>query len=308
MSLSIAVIGAGISGPAAAIYLSRVGYSVTVFEQREKHELYSPGILGITKENFDSLTCAGAILPHRPHTSMNYWSRQITVDPMRYVTWSEMHNALSIRAEELGAEFRYGTRYTPDSRERFSHYVNAAGITAAAKAYSPTYTGYVVVRGESPIESGHPWVTIPDPDKRWLFNVGDENGRGSFAFYVKREAPKMRTVYTDIAPIETAQLPGEFQSMVYAADTYQIAPISDWPIPDAIIDGPIVIIGDANGAMRPHTSMGANLGINEARGIAQMLDPNYWEQSGRSIQKALIKSRREMRLKGIQLGKAHLGG
>jgi 2-polyprenyl-6-methoxyphenol hydroxylase-like FAD-dependent oxidoreductase len=301
--MKVAIIGGGISGPAAAMYLRINGHDAVLFERREWHELHSPGILGITPENYESLNSLGAKLPSRPHTNMNYWSRQITVDPMLYVTWTEMHRHLTKRADDMGAEIRFGQTLSGNDAKVFDRIIIASGVSTAAKTMVPNYSGYVVTRGESPIQSGHPWITIPDSAKRWLFNVGDENGRGSFAFYVKRDRPQMRTVYSDFAPVETAQLPKDMQTLVYSANTYQTAPISDWPVPSTIKDGPVFTIGDANGAMRPHTSMGANLGINEARGVARIISGANEKRTIRE----LLAHRSEMRAKGIQLGKAHLG-
>lgn len=277
MNAKAIVIGSGIVGPMAAITLATLGYDVTVYEARPESDLTSDGILGITPENTSAMQAAGIKLARfmLDNTFRTWPEKEVKHSSYTYITWTNLHRALTERATELGVVFRYATRYVEGMSPAADVTVIASGVGTAKAVSEPHYTGYVVIRGLAYQWAGTPWTTVYGDSNSgpWLFNVGDSDDGASVEFFVKRESVQMRTTYSAVAPAEVNDLPIRFRRLMETVPIWQIAPLSDWDVPAHMIDraNKVIRIGDANGQMRPQTSMGANLGINEAMNIADMI-------------------------------------
>lgn len=296
---SVQIIGAGISGPTAALILARLGHNVTVYERRSETALRSPGILGITESNWQELTSHGVTMADLPNWFTDYATGKTNRSEYRYITWTDLHDALVNAARKAGANFRFSTE-APITNDEIV--INAAGVGYAAKVGTPHYSGYIVIRGLSPAMADTSWTTVHgySYSGKWLFNVGDTLDGASFAFYVhRRNLTEFKTRTTTEVPGETSALPPEFARIVASTPEFQIAPISDWDVPENLRNAKGWTIGDANGAMRPHTSMGANLGIREALSLGFLMS-GYFEKS-------LIGDRKFEHARGIRLGNLHMG-
>lgn len=78
-----------------------------------------------------------------------------------------------------------------------------------------------------------------------------------------------------------------------------MSPIADWEVPATMWDDGRLTIGDANGGMRPHTGMGANLGIKEALNVPALL---FGDDDSTHI-----SERRQWRERGIHIGTQVMG-
>lgn len=265
------IIGAGIVGPMAALVLTLAGYIVNVFEARPKSDLHSDGILGITDLNWQRMLNMGVDLCARELSSISTdETRGITKSSgFHHITWTDLHNALVERAEEAGAFFRYATQ-APEfesAPELINLRVVATGVGTAKEVSTPDYTGYVVMRGLAYQFSGSSWTTSHGEAESgpYEFNAGDTRDGTSVALFVKRDSVQMRTTYTTTPPPEIDALSLRWKRLLETVPLWQIAPLSDWEVPRQMVDDTNSIrIGDANGQMRPQTSMGANLGLMEA--------------------------------------------
>jgi 2-polyprenyl-6-methoxyphenol hydroxylase-like FAD-dependent oxidoreductase len=303
---SIAIVGAGISGPAAALALAKSGHTVTVYERRDESQLRSNGILGITVTNYQRLRTLGADLTDVQVDRWIHKDGHWTFSEYVHVTWTDVHTVIMNAAIDAGVTFKFGSSWgeIQDSTE-FDYFVNAGGVYQASKSGNhPDYSGYVVMRAVSPLQSPEmQWNVEHDPQShRYLLNMGRLGTGTSWAMFVHRESPVMRTVYQAEIPPETDLLPEYAQRIIRATtEPIQVAPISDWDVPESLWRGTNLLqIGDANGAMRPHTSMGANLGISEGLLVPALLD-------GSQSPYGALNDRRIQRLRGIQMGESELG-
>jgi len=213
----VSVIGAGVAGPAAALALAHHGHTVTVWEQRPESELKSDGILGITRANFKDLAELGADLSmvELPNQFTNVNKGTTSWSSYHYITWTDLHNVLSQTAKDAGVTFRYGHKM--EEVVDADIVVRATGVAGASEVSTPTYTGYVVVRGLSTKFAGTNWATVYGDDEvsgQWRFAVGDTRDGASITMFVKRKNVWKRTTYTAVAPIETEQLAPEFRELV----------------------------------------------------------------------------------------------
>jgi 2-polyprenyl-6-methoxyphenol hydroxylase-like FAD-dependent oxidoreductase len=261
----------------AAITLVTLGYDVTVYEARPESDLFSDGILGITPVNTSTMQAMGIKLARfmLDNTFRTWPEKEVSHSTYTYITWTNLHRAITERAEEMGVEFKYGTRYEAGDAPADVTVV-ASGVGTAKAVSKPHYTGYVVIRGLAYQWAGTPWTTVygDSASGPWLFNVGDSDDGASVEFFVKRETVQTRTTYSAVAPAEVADLPIRFRRLMETVPIWQTAPLSDWDVPAHMVNfdyGTVIRIGDANGQMRPQTSMGANLGINEAVNIGDMI-------------------------------------
>lgn len=294
----------------AAITLALAGYDVTVYEARPQEDLHSDGILGITPENWAEMQAREIKLARfaLDNTFRTWPMTEVKRSTYQYITWTNLHTALTERAEELGVQFKYATPFEWGSEPVGDLTVIASGVGTAKAVSKPNYTGYVVIRGLAYQWSGTPWTTVYGDSNTgpWLFNIGDSDDGASIEFFVRREitAPdgtrkpsvQMRTTYSAVAPIEVKDLPERFRRLSETVPIWQTAPLSDWEVPERLFDGERVIrIGDANGQMRPQTSMGANLALNEAMSLIDaMANPG--------IEDELINDRETQFLRGQQIG------
>jgi 2-polyprenyl-6-methoxyphenol hydroxylase-like FAD-dependent oxidoreductase len=292
------VVGAGIAGPAAALVLADSGDAVTVYDARPEHELVSDGIIGITQANVDSLTNLGvSFSAELPNTFTEWDTHKTRTSAYHYITWTDMHLALVDAARAAGATFEFAHKV--DKMPHTAIVILASGIGSASQVSTPAYTGYVVIRGLAPQFAGTAWTTVrgTTPNgKPWLFNVGDTHEGASFEFFVARDAVSFRTTYSAVAPAETAELPAQFAALLKSTPIFQQAPMSDWTVPRSMMaPHGAYRIGDALGQLRPQTSMGANLGIQEALAINSLMLDDLTEAD-------LLADRRRWYAFGIQAG------
>jgi 2-polyprenyl-6-methoxyphenol hydroxylase-like FAD-dependent oxidoreductase len=302
--LHACVIGAGITGPAAAITLAKNGYDVEVYEARTRDDMRSDGVLGITEANWSRLVAGGVNFEDRELD--NYYTIENTGETMRsefhYIVWTGLHAALVEKAESLGVEFHYGQKLN-DSNAAYADselVVVATGVGSAKEVTRGNYTGYVVIRGLAYQFTGTSWTTVMGESESgpWLFNVGDTKDGASVELFVARQQAQMKTTYSPVTPPEAKDLPIRWSRLLETVPLWQTAALSDWEVPEHLITDrgrPLVMrLGDANGQMRPQTSMGANLGLNEAATLPVHPDFGY--------ENMLLHDRQEQYHRGIALG------
>src|SRR5579859_5317405 len=277
---SIAIIGAGISGPAAALALTNAGHEVTVYESRQASELHSFGVIGITDQNWTMLKVLG-MNAHEYDNSYTVYGGQTTKWDGHYVEWTNLHNALIDAATLAGAEFRFGTTFDPTDFNAHDFVVIAAGVGYATKTSHAHYSGYVVYRGLSLDQTEYAWLSVADPQKRWNFKLARTDNGAAWELYshLPKPRPMGTTTIDSVNPDAYAGLPTEFHHFITNTHTMFRAAISDWDVPETTFAGwHTVSIGDADGAMRPHTGMGANLGISEALSTPTLFTGNRREK------------------------------
>lgn len=297
----ITIIGAGISGPAAALVLANAGHNVTVFEQRQESDLHSFGVIGITHENWDALVSLG-MDAHEYDNSYTVYGGETTKWSGHYVEWTNIHTALVDAAKRAGVTFRFGVKWEAGS-DNADYRIMAAGVGYAASNNHANYSGYVVYRGLSNLATDYAWLSVADPAKRWNFKLAYTDNGAAWELYSHLPKPRpMGTTSIDaLNPAAYDGLPAEFVPFIIDSKEMFRAAISDWDVPESLFNGTRVIqIGDANGGMRPHTGMGANLGISEALATPALI-------SREMTSAALTDARRVQHDRGINLGRAALG-
>jgi hypothetical protein len=306
----IAIIGAGISGPAAALSLATYGHSVTVFEQREESELRSFGVIGITHENWMMLVQNGANPVEYDHEYTDYNAGTTTEWDGHYVEWSNLHLALVDAARDAGARFYFGTRFDSKHMTGYDYYVFASGVGQAAHRTNLEYTGYVVYRGLSYRPTNYSWLSIADPAQRWNFKLAYTDHGAAWELYshLPKPRPMGTTTIDAINPSAYDGLPAEFVPFITESRVMYRAAISDWDVPETLMEGAHIYIGDANGAMRPHTGMGANLGIAEAFNVPYLVFQHAtFGRQHSAIERVLLADRTAQHDRGIEMGQKVLG-
>lgn len=313
---SILIAGAGIAGPAAALTMARAGHAVTVYETRDESDLFSPGVIGITDDNWSGLTDCGVDCEsiEQDNSYTDYSTGKTTKWDGHYVMWTNLHRLLVKAAREAGAVFLFGQEYRGEDPGT-DYLVRAQGV-GYAKTWRPTdYTGYVVYRGLSADETDYAWLAVPDAGKRWSFKLARTDFGASWELYTHVTADKLGGQWGTVElpgvnPFAYEGLPAQFRHYIRDTTTIYRAAISDWEPPSMIAfegsRGGTFIIGDANGPMRPHTGMGANLGISEALALPHMLRPAN-AHSNEVREAELIRRRRYQHDRGIRMGRALLG-
>jgi 2-polyprenyl-6-methoxyphenol hydroxylase-like FAD-dependent oxidoreductase len=294
----------------AALTLADNGYDVTVYDARPSDELASDGILGITDSNWGFMQELYGVnfddveLKQNTYTDIFGFT---TVSPFHYIVWTDLHNALTDRAVKAGVEFRYGHKAESGEFPESDVVIWATGVGSAKDVSTPHYTGYTVVRGLAYQFSGTPWQIFEGMGQfgRWVFTVGDTRDGASVTMFLPRTSPQMRTTYSAVAPAEIRNLPTRYQRLLESVPMWQTAPLSDWDVPAQLSfrtgDGQHVIrLGDANGQMRPQTSMGANLALDEAMNLPALLDPITGHAE--AVDRNLIRHRAQQHRIGIAGG------
>jgi 2-polyprenyl-6-methoxyphenol hydroxylase-like FAD-dependent oxidoreductase len=307
----IAIVGAGITGPATAFTLARNGHSVHVHEQRPESGLYSAGVLGITEGNWHRLIQAG--VPVQRYQLRNRFrlygettSHPLT-SPFRYIAWIDLHSALTETAREYGARFRFGRRVDPAAL--FAEYViDAGGIFSASRRLTSTYTGFAIYRGLSHLDSADDFVVYDLPIDGYYTQSHTAYG-AVWALFVPRDEPQHhRTVITTTPPAETDSLPAEFAEVIRATDAPLVSYMSDWDVPTIAHDESYTRFtrGDANGPVRPVTTSGANLAVMAGL-AAEVMITGTRTQLDRAERSLLRRRRYDMRL-GQMLQNPEIGG
>jgi 2-polyprenyl-6-methoxyphenol hydroxylase-like FAD-dependent oxidoreductase len=308
----ITIVGAGISGPACALALAAHGHTVNVHDRRAEHEINSYGVIGILEEICGRLREFDADIQK---IALDNLYHELTLNGMethrmstqKFVVWSEIHRVLVEAAEKAGARFHY--RSTPKPR---GVTVQASGLGYARWRGLKADLRYVVYRGLSDIPTDYSWLSLNDPDKRFSFKLArhiDGTKVGStWELYAHREDIKTYSQDETTLPDECVLLPSEFQAITHRTKKLATSAISDWEVPDSLRDVTsgvqTITIGDANGGMRPHTGMGANLGIAEALSVPDLI---MFNSDSNAIERSHIQAREYQRERGINMGKAVMG-
>ena len=294
------VIGAGIAGPAAAIALARQGHQVDVYERRGRGDLWSAGTVAVTTENFARLSRLGmdvTRLPHLPAGAPAFTEYcttdcdlkaqpQQTLDRDEWTTqfnivrWVDMHDALVSYGEQLGVNYHW--RSNGDSPETAIN-VHAQGVKYAHHHSSFDYAGYSVFRGVIQAEPrpDFGWFSVRHQEKEFTLNVGQAlPGEFSWMFYLREPDAPMDTEYlqagskrlTMVQEAASRLLIPHTAGLIHATGQIQATPVGDWKVPEMASwngrdyggQGTHFDIGDGIVPVRPHTTMGANLGIKWA--------------------------------------------
>lgn len=306
---TVGIIGAGITGPAAALALAHDGHQVTVYEQRPRDGLHSNGLLGITERHWAALRKLGVDLspelPDRTYREVGVGSAH---SPFRFIIWTDMHNALTAAAEQAGARFMFGERAGAEAMSA-QCVIDAGGVVTAAKRGLPNYyLGQTLYRGTSPLPVGEAFVTYKMPGKAGFLDIGRTPGnRAWWVLGVKRPAPAHHgTTFTDQVPAEIENCPEEYRGIVKATREIMVLPQYVWTPPHSIHDGARFTLGDANGAVRALTTSGANLGIQ-----AGLMSPLLVDGDPCTVNMAcaLLLQRRAFALRlGVLLRGPEIGG
>lgn len=293
---SVSIVGSGISGPAAALALANAGHEVDVYERRSQRDLYSASTIAITTANMEQLQDLGMSNLHYHaagskafrgsidggnvlHTTRDDWTTKFNI-----VVWGDLHVALVNAAERKGARFHWRSNgENLESIRGADIQVHSNGIAYAAHHSEFTSAGYSVFRGAffGVMPTDAVWTSIHRGDKQLALNVGRAERWSAWMMYVHESNAPMRT---EVAQPFSARwhfarqaaenyLPPDWARVVLdSPGEYLVNPMGDWTLPlmltwnGADYDGYGLHfdIGDAVAPVRPHTTMGANLGIAEA--------------------------------------------
>jgi 2-polyprenyl-6-methoxyphenol hydroxylase-like FAD-dependent oxidoreductase len=305
---NIAIAGAGIAGPAAALSLINAGHDVTVYESRKPEDVESSGVIGITEANCSLLRPLGAdlesiALDNLYHEWMDGGMKIHRFTTEKFVVWSQVHQLLTDAAVKAGAEFNWDTP-APDK----GIVVQASGLRhARSRGLQPT-PRYLVYRGLSTVPTDFAWLSLNDPQKRFSFKLASTPVGAAWELYVHRDSFPLASQDADGLPPECALLPEEFQVITNNSVTLATSAISDWEVADRLrhesANSLTLTIGDANGGQRPHTGMGANLAIGEALALPALLHPT---PQTAVLERELLAARHKQHERGIQMGQMVMG-
>jgi hypothetical protein len=296
------VIGAGIAGPAAAITLAKQGRTVDVYERRGRGDLWSAGTVAVTSENLTALATLGldtAKLPHLPagapafteyctldcdvslRTTQQTLNRDAWTTQFNIIRWVDLHDALVNYGEELGVNYHW--RSTETEVPEADVNVHAQGVKYAHHHASFTYAGYSVFRGVTKMDPrlDFGWFSVKHREKEFTLNVGQAlPGEFSWMFYLHEPDAPMDTEYLASGSkrhqmVEEAAdrfLIPHTAAMIHQTSQIQATPIGDWQLPKFVAwqgltyggKGLHFDVGDGVVPVRPHTTMGANLGLKWA--------------------------------------------
>lgn len=308
----ITVIGAAITGPSAALRLASLGHNVTVYEQRPSDGLYSAGILGITRGNWNMLVSAGVRMwegqlrnKFRDYGLMRHGEE--TYSPFKYIAWTDLHRLLTQAAIRAGAEFRFGIRANPDTMQA-EYMIDATGIFSASKRLRSSYSGFAIYRGTSQVQSKDDFVVYRELPFPGYYTQGITPYGAAWAYFLPRQEPRSHaTVSVASPPVETAYLPREFQRVIQASPDMIVSYMSDWDVPHKLHDPSYrrFTLGDANGPVRPVTTSGANLAVMEGMTADILVSGSH--TAVREYQRAVLDRRRYdialgQSLEGVEIG------
>lgn len=266
MSANVSIIGAGITGPTAALALAHAGHNVTVYEQRPDNGLHSNGLLGVTERNWAMLKAHDVDLS-REILNRTYRDYELGViqSPFRWIIWTDLHNAITAAAKDAGARFVFNTR--ADAATLPAEYMIDAGgvVSAARRRLENYYLGQTLYRGTSPLLTTEPFTTYKMPNKVGFLDIGRTfDNRSWWVLGIRRPAPAHHgTTFTNQVPPEIDSCPEEFRAVVKATKEVMVLPQYIWTAPSTMHDASWsrFTLGDANGSVRALTTSGANLGV-----------------------------------------------
>lgn len=295
----VAIEGAGITGPAAALALATAGYEVHVFEARAQNDVWSPGVVRMTAQNLADLRGLGLtedIAVTEPAEDIRITVAQdmsYSGDRYKYpegfqnVVWGELHDSLWATSHRAGAKYHW-QKSLPES-EPWDFVVHTAGVGYAmhrVKASHQEFTplGYSAFRMNSSLAAPAPWTGI----KRFgsfILNLAETRQGFTHAILYLGESENvhLRTMNLSEGNSRLARMregieeliPDEFRKFLDPSKLItpvQVSPLSYWTMPPLIHwngedyggSGIHVDAGDAIAPVSPHTGKGANLGVQEA--------------------------------------------
>jgi 2-polyprenyl-6-methoxyphenol hydroxylase-like FAD-dependent oxidoreductase len=313
---SVLVVGGGIGGLSAAIALRQAGLAVTVLERQ--HDLHS-SIFGVgiiqpinALRALDALGCARACMDAGYPASE--WGAMYDVDgnylfpmrgtpiegsslpPLNGLTRPKLHEILTARTHEVGAEIRYSTTFSelqpdddgvtvayPDgSSERYDYVVGADGVYSQVRRYvldetlAPRYIGQSAYRLNMP--------RLPEID-RIILQKGPQGMAGFVPigpelayFFYNTDMPKRERSQTEcmeqlrehLAPF--GGLTGRLRDEFLTEDTeIVLRPEESLIAPAPWHRGRIVLMGDAVHAITPHLGQGAAQAIEDGVVLGEVL-------------------------------------
>lgn len=300
----VVVVGGAISGPAAHLAFEAAGCEVHTVEARDEVTTTSAGVLGLSVKILAALDDLGVSpedvvrVADRASTRYTVRGRQIIgAAPGRGVakaTWSVLHGALGQHCT-----IAYGERC--DEPPDADLVVWADGIgSRGRRRLDPgrefRYAGYTVFRGISDVTpASWDWETfveegqflcnvvptfLPDGEPRVEWNLflpwPHEFTRHVPQICPQRTEIQMRALAQQVLPYAQMRLVDATTSPISATS------IGDWDRPLSAVYGNEVLIGDALASQRPHTAMGANLGIAGGLSLARAYTAGQldaWESS-----------------------------
>lgn len=289
------MIGAGITGPAAALALTRAGHDVTVYERRPQNDVWSPGIIRLTESTIRRTAHMGVDIsqivvnpPSDDYRAMASPERRV-IHSERYfypegyhaVIWGDLHNALVLTGKRRGVQYRFDT----DEPSEFDYDVtiHAAGIGYAAHKLASgkqtaQYLGYSAFRGNTINRTRYEWTSLHHKERKFILNLAQTRTGTHFIFYIPEDSPPNKTVNVTNGRADHMYnyayeyLPTEYNLFLHELYTpIQATPMYHWTMPELIRwrgenfggHGQHIDIGDAIAPVSPHTAQGANLGLWE---------------------------------------------
>lgn len=318
--MKAAVIGAGISGPAAALGLANSGWDVTVQERRSPNDLWSDSTVAITTENIQALEKLGVTVPmlpagsrsievsvdtfERTHCTPQEWTTKFNI-----VVWGQLHEALVEAGQAAGVKYDWRANGEIPPADLVVH---GQGVRYAAHHSEFDYA-YRVYRGTNFQDAEPMWVSMHTKSKAFVLNIGSTGTQQTWMLYIHEPEGNLFTelIVGDrrdyLMRRAESLIPEPWASVVTGTRTeIQASPVGDWTMPKMVqwlgkdYDDPKhvhhVDIGDAIVPVRPHTTAGANLGIKEGLGLANGWF-DLWEAETRLNREREIQNGKDLGMK-----------
>lgn len=298
------IVGAGIGGPALALWLQRVGVRAVVVEARESAALAEGAFLGVAPNGMnalDDLGLAEKVLgighPCSAFQFANSRGRPIGfIDrsrdtssfewPLTMVRRADLHSLLSTEAIQRGVEIRYGLRLgslVGNDREVSAEFTDGSVLTAdflvgsdglrsttrsliLPEAPAPVFTGLMDFGGFARVEGlpFAPGINIMVFGSRAFFGAFTTAFGETWWFHNGPPDVPMLELHRDDPP---------WISELIRATPKVLGPwrLHDLPSMPRWSSGRVGLLGDAAHAMSPSAGQGASMALEDAMVLAQCL-------------------------------------
>jgi 2-polyprenyl-6-methoxyphenol hydroxylase-like FAD-dependent oxidoreductase len=307
----VAVIGAGVAGPAAALFLTGLGYRATIYEARAGDEEWLGSYVSLADNGRDVLHRLGLLAEAEhagtPTARIEFRNHTGTVlgvneEAGTLIRRDRLGGVLRAAARQRGVRIEYDRRLTELSEERGrvrASFANGTTITADAliggdgihsKVRRLLFPEHPPVRYTGVVDGGGVCGPVPGI-------VADGTLRltyGRSAFFGYQGLPSGEVVWFqslsdpdgDDAPrnADLAQWRDRLRAL-HGADHSPIpevvdaahGPVVRWPVLElaplaAWSKGRVCLIGDAAHAMEPHDGQSASMALEDALVLARCLD------------------------------------